>query len=190
MRVLCIAAHPDDELLGVGGTLLRHKAQGDDVRIWLTHECRPESTAEATEAARRMGVTYDWVDDIDAMVREAAPDTVYTHSLADLHEHHRELHERVVVACRPYSAPSVRALYAFETPSATDWGLAPFRPTRFVDISTTLRDKLWAMAAYASELRDYPHPRNGKSLRSRASTWGQHAGFAYAEAFEVIRERW
>jgi hypothetical protein len=59
-----------------------------------------------------------------------------------------------------------------------------------VDISTTLRDKLWAMAAYASELRDYPHPRNGKSLRYRASTWGQHAGFAYAEAFEVIRERW
>lgn len=35
MDVLCVAAHPDDELLGVGGTLARHAADGDDVVVCI-----------------------------------------------------------------------------------------------------------------------------------------------------------
>ena len=33
-KVIVISAHPDDETLGVGGTLLKHKAQGDEI-YWL-----------------------------------------------------------------------------------------------------------------------------------------------------------
>jgi LmbE family N-acetylglucosaminyl deacetylase len=173
----------------VGGTLLRHKARGDDVTVVLMAECRPESTRESFAAASEMSMEYvRWPDDLDALVRDA--DTVYTHSLADLHADHRSLHERVLVACRPYSAPSVTALYAFETPSATDWGMVPFRPTLFVDITATLERKLDAMRAYRSELRVSPHPRSITGLETRAAYWGQHAGYEYAEAFEVIRERW
>jgi LmbE family N-acetylglucosaminyl deacetylase len=179
-----VACHPDDEVLGVGGTLLRHLDAGDDVTVLLDRECRPESTAESVEASLRMGIPYQWgLPPVEA-------DVVYTHSLADLHADHRDLHERVLVACRPSAAPSVKAIYAFETPSATDWGMTPFRPTRFVDVTTTLARKLHAMEAYRSELREHPHPRNALSLADRAGYWGQVAGFASAEAFEVIRERW
>ena len=38
-RVMCIASHPDDEVLGVGGTLLRHIAEGDEVTVVLMHHC-------------------------------------------------------------------------------------------------------------------------------------------------------
>lgn len=191
MRVLAVVAHPDDEVLGVGGTLLKHKRQGDDVHVWLTHECREASTEEAETAQARMGVTYSWHHlGLDHDIALLAPDIVYTHSLADLHEHHRTLHERVLVACRPFSAPSVRAIYAFETPSASEWGMTPFRPVRFVDIGETLQEKLDVMRAYESELRRYPHPRNIKALTIRSQNWGQHAGCVHAEAFEVIRERW
>jgi len=33
MQVLCVVAHPDDEVLGMGGTLARHAADGDDVHV-------------------------------------------------------------------------------------------------------------------------------------------------------------
>ena len=187
MRVLCIAAHPDDEILGVGGTLLRHKNAGDEVNVALCYPCRVGSE-EIDEAAVRMNLTYRaYVEDIDALVAEVQPTIVYTHSAADLHSDHRALLERVMVACRPQSG--VRSLYCFETPSATDWG-RPFIPQRFVDITATLEEKDYAMEAYESELRDYPHPRNIDSLDNRAAYWGQRIGVDYAEAFEVIRECW
>lgn len=37
-RVLVVAAHPDDEVLGVGGTIIRHAQMGDTVRILLMAE--------------------------------------------------------------------------------------------------------------------------------------------------------
>lgn len=38
MNVLAVVAHPDDEILGVGGTLARHAAQGDRVSVVILGE--------------------------------------------------------------------------------------------------------------------------------------------------------
>ena len=191
-RVLCIAAHPDDEILGVGGTLLRHKAKDDMVWVVLANRCRTDSELESREAESRLGVEYERLWETGRSVEDAVidyiPDVVYTHSGADLHEDHRALLDRVLVACRPQSG--VRGLYAFETPSATDWSGRDFTPRLFVDITETVEGKEHAMEAYASELRELPHPRNIDSLYHRALYWGQRAGVEYAEAFEVIRECW
>jgi len=193
-RVLCIAAHPDDEVLGVAGTLLRHKAAGDEVYIAILYDCKTRTAedqrTQSVEAANRLGIDYNAkaVDDLDALVAEYRPDVVYTHSRADLHEDHQETLQRTLVACRPQSG--VRGLYSFETPSATDWSGVPFIPQKFVDITETVEHKMHAMEAYGSELRDLPHPRNIDSLYHRALFWGQRAGVDYAEAFEVIRECW
>jgi LmbE family N-acetylglucosaminyl deacetylase len=88
--------------------------------------------------------------------------------------------------------PRLRLIAAFETPSSTEWssvadGVA-FRPTLFVDVSTTLECKLAAMACYRSELRDYPHPRSIRALRERAAYWGSLAGLSAAEPFLVLRD--
>lgn len=192
MRVLCIAAHPDDEVLGVAGTLLRHKAAGDVVRVVLVNRCRPAGVLESQDAERVLGIPYtrlwDSVTSIEDVVNDWQPSIVYTHSLSDLHHHHRDVHERVLVACRPQSG--VKCIYAFETPSATDWGMRPFEPTLYVDIGQTLEDKLDAMECYHSELRELPHPRNIDALCTRAEYWGQRAGVGWAEAFEVARITW
>jgi N-acetylglucosamine malate deacetylase 1 len=191
-RVLAVVAHPDDEILGVGGTLLRHQTQGDEVHIVIVNECRPESHRESFEAEERMGIEYERIygdgGDLEICVAAFDPDIVYTHSSADLHADHRAVHERVLVATRPQSG--VKDIYAFETPSATDWGVRPFVPQMFVDVDATIEDKCHAMEAYASELRENPHPRNIDSLMSRGLFWGQRIGVGYAEAFEVIRECW
>lgn len=191
-RVLAVVAHPDDEVLGVGGTLLRHKAEGDLVWIVIAHRCRTESETESQEAAARMGIDYErlWNSGrtIADTVADYMPDIVYTHSAADLHHEHQDVLQATLVACRPQSG--VRAIYCFETPSATDWSGVVFDPRLFVDIGDTIEAKLHAMEAYTSELRDSPHPRNIDRLMERGLFWGQRIGVDYAEAFEVIRETW
>ena len=57
----------------------------------------------------------------------------------------------------------------------------------FVDISETLERKIDAMRAYASEIRDFPHPRSPEALEAIARRWGTVAGFHAAEPFELVR---
>jgi LmbE family N-acetylglucosaminyl deacetylase len=53
MNVLCVVAHPDDEVLGVGGTLARHAADGNDVHICILSDGVSARHDEVNEAARR-----------------------------------------------------------------------------------------------------------------------------------------
>jgi len=189
-RVVAVCAHPDDEVLGVGGTLLKHKAAGDVIWVVLAHRCRTESELESKEAEKRMGIEYErlWESGrtIADAISDCIPDIVYTHSRADLHHDHQDVLYQTLVACRPESG--VKALYSFETPSATDWSGVPFSPQRFVDIDETIEHKMDVWNAYGSEHRPLPHPRNEDSLYHRALYWGQRVGVDYAEAFEVVRE--
>lgn len=186
-RVLVLAAHPDDEVLGVGGTVLRHRAAGDQVDVHVVYKCRTSPPSGVWYTAHEQG------EDVKPMVEEwvafAQPDIVYTHHAGDLNADHRRLHEAVLVACRPYAAPSVRSIRTFYTPSSTEWG-GGFVPNLFVDITEHMDAKLAAMAPYASELRPEPHPRSLEQLRSIAAFWGGQAGYRYAEPFMVVRERW
>ncbi len=188
-RVLAVVAHPDDEVLGIGGTLLRHWDEGDDVRVYIYSPCvRPASTAESVKAEKRMGIPYlRFEPSISEIVDKFDPTIVYTHTPADLHFEHREVYEATRIAVRPYTARSVRAFRLFETPSATDWG-DQFNPNIFVDIGEQMDRKLEAMEAYASELMDPPHPRSLDALRTRAGYWGQQIGVEYAEAHSLERE--
>jgi LmbE family N-acetylglucosaminyl deacetylase len=194
-RVLAVVAHPDDELLGPGGTLLRHREAGDEVAIHI--ECSGVRDREARLASARtvadwmgatltIGTSPELPSKAPALTIDA--DIVYTHHAGDLNRAHRLIHEAVLVACRPYTA-NVQSIRAFETPSSTEWGAA-FTPTLFVDIDATLGKKIAMLAAYQSEMRPWPHPRSEAALRDRARYWGSVSGLRAAEPFVVVRERW
>lgn len=186
-RVIVFAAHPDDEVLGVGGTILRHQAQGDTVDAIVAYTCRTRPPLDVHWWREEQGT--DVLAAVERTVRSLEPEVVYTHHGGDINADHRALHEAVMVACRPYAAPSVRSIRTFHTPSSTEWGHG-FVPTLFVDISDHIDAKLAAMAFYADELRPEPHPRSLEYLRAQAMTWGAASGFRFAEAFQVERERW
>lgn len=192
MTVLCFAAHPDDELLGPGATLARHLAEGDLVIVSIRGRCRQPDWSVPKRAAQMLGygLAAGDIHSIEDLLDIYRPDIVYTHHAGDLNREHRELHERVLVACRPYTAPYVRSIRTFDTASSTEWGLAPFTPNLFVDVTPYIARKLEAMAEYASELRPHPHPRGLNTLSSRAAYWGSVSGYEYAEPFMVVRERW
>jgi LmbE family N-acetylglucosaminyl deacetylase len=218
MSVVVVASHPDDELLGAGGTLARHVQDGEEVHAVLVTEGATSRYSpvmadvlrrSAMEAADRIGfasVTFQSLPDqrldtlplievtqgIEEILERLDPTVVYTHFDGDANADHGIVSRAVQTACRPYRFPRLRLLAAFETPSSTEWGETitgePFRPRRFVDIGKTLETKLAAMACYGSELREEPHPRSLRALECRAATWGSVIGVAAAEPFVVIRE--
>ena len=132
----------------------------------------------------------DVIKPIEANVEAVKPEIVYTHHAGDLNVDHRIVHQATVTACRPVPGSPVRAIYAFETPSSTEWQTAgaTFRPQRWVDIEPFLGCKLRALDAYEAEMRRFPHARSFEAVEALARVRGAAAGLMAAECFMVVRE--
>jgi LmbE family N-acetylglucosaminyl deacetylase len=146
--VLVLAAHPDDEVLGCGGTMARLATGGTLVHVAFladgvtAREAAPDDLALRRAAARKaceiLGATsvcfgnlpdnrldstalLDIVRPIEELIAQYRPDTVFTHHAGDLNVDHRRVHEAAVTACRPQHGHPVKTLLSFEVPSSTEW---------------------------------------------------------------------
>jgi LmbE family N-acetylglucosaminyl deacetylase len=215
-RILVVAAHPDDEALGCGGTIARLASQGSDVHLLFLADGEnargnAESVAErqsmAATAAEALGAqppiclefpdnrldSVDLLDLVQAIERHAAsirPEIVFTHFADDLNIDHRRCSQAVLTAFRPTPGQSVHSILAFEVPSSTEWQFVVsegFRPNAFVDISAQLQTKLSALGAYEKEMRAFPHARSVEAVEALARWRGATVGLPAAEAFMVVR---
>lgn len=148
-RILVVAAHPDDEVLGVGASLARHVAEGDIVNILILAQgassrgddqgAVDQLRTAAAAAAAALGAQapqfgglpdnkmdelalLDIVKRVEAVIAQIKPHIVYTHHGGDLNVDHRLTHQAVVTACRPLPGSNLSAIYTFETASSTEWG--------------------------------------------------------------------
>lgn len=219
MKTIVIAPHPDDEVLGTGGTLLRRKAEGATV-AWLivtgiTAESgwSEEKIKQRADEIKRVTELFDFnsvfelnfpttqldqvpMSDLVAAVsrvfKKFEPEEVLVPHPADVHTDHRVVFNAVASCTKWFRDPSVKRVLAYETLSETDFDLGTeqgFRPNVFVNIEPYLDDKLRAMGIYASELGEFPFPRSHEAIRALASLRGAASGFKAAEAFELLRER-
>jgi LmbE family N-acetylglucosaminyl deacetylase len=216
-QVAVIAAHPDDELLGAGGTVAWHGRRGDDVHaivaadgagsryppklaITLEKQARRAAGVVGFASLRFLALPDQRLDTIplieltqrlEEMLDDIGPRIVYTHFPEDVNDDHRVVAKCAWVACRPYRR-RLGTFAVFETPSSTEWAWplpgTSLQPNLFVDITGTIDVKVAAMECYETELRDYPHPRSARALRERAAYWGSHVGCLAAEPFRVLRE--
>jgi len=219
--MLVVAAHPDDEVLGCGGTIAR-VAAAQPVYIAILGEgvsSRYESRADADPLIERLRVQsrdvaaslgakevvllgfpdnrfdeialLDIVKRIERLLGEVGPRSVFTHHPGDLNIDHAITFRAVLTATRPVPGAVWRELYTFEIPSSTEWAFQrfepSFRPNVFIDISTTIDEKIRAMDHYEGERRMFPHPRSPEALRASAQRWGSVVGLEYAEPFELVR---
>jgi N-acetylglucosamine malate deacetylase 1 len=214
LRVLAISAHPDDETIGAGGTLILHRRNGDEI-FWciVTRAYTPpwseEQVANASAQVDRVKEavgfrevfrcgfptvklntipTIEITSAIQRVVDEVRPEVVYAPSSADINEDHRIVHGAVLVAARPLPGSPVRRLLAYEIAPTSRFGSPPFEANVFVDISDALEEKLAVMKLYEAELRDFPHPRSLEAIRLFAQERGVSVGLGAAECFELVRE--
>jgi len=219
MKTIVIAPHPDDEVLGVGGTLLRRKAEGSKV-AWLivtgvTAEAGwsevkiKQRASEIKKIAALFGFdavfelnfpttqldqvpTSNLVEAVSDVFKIFEPEEVFLPHFSDAHTDHRIVFDAVIACTKWFRYKSVKRVLAYETLSETDFGLGAnqvFRPNVFVNIEPYLEGKLRAMDIYASELGDFPFPRSHKAIQALAALRGVSSGFKAAEAFELLRER-
>lgn len=210
MKVVVLAPHNDDEILGVGGTMAKLAKQGHEV-IVCEVTCGNRNSPQKREAIAShelMGVKTHFMDlpvvglkemkttELNAAFQkhlvELAPDIVFLPHKGDMHIDHRMTIEAAMVALRPVTFPNLTAIYAYETLSETDWNTPSidnaFIPTLFVDITNEIDVKLEAMKCHASQLCDYPHPRSLEAMKALAMHRGATVCKEYAESFMVIRE--
>jgi len=216
-RILIVCAHPDDETLGMGGTIYQHAKKGDEIFVLIFSDgeaARGEKLSQinkrrkqAEEAFLSLGIknskflkykdqTLDKFPlsilskEIEKIIKKWKPEIVYTHYWGDVNQDHRVVFEATKISSRPTPFQTIRKMLCFETPSSTEWGLPnnAFNPTVFVDIEKSIDKKIIAFKKYKNEVMKYPHPRSIKGVKNRASYWGNTVGKKYAESFILIRD--
>lgn len=218
MKVLVIAPHPDDEVLGCGGTIAKHTSSGDEVYLcvvtvaysprWPKEEL-VKRKKEVFKSSKVLGIKQVYFLDFptiklditpqvelnDAISKVLAlvnPEMVYIPHKGDINKDHRLVFDAAIVAVRSKPSAVVKKVLCYETLSASSW-VPPFQenaflPNVYVDISETLDAKLAAMSGYKLEVRQFPHPRSLESIEALAKIRGSTVGVKAAEAFMLVRE--
>ncbi|KJU81359.1 N-acetylglucosaminylphosphatidylinositol deacetylase [Candidatus Magnetobacterium bavaricum] len=147
-RVLVVAPHPDDETLGCGGTLLKHKTRGDDIFcLFITNVFVCDGYSEETVACRQSEIetvvkTYgiektlkldlpaskldtvalvNLVGSIREIFMAVKPSVVYIPGRNDIHSDHTITFAASVSALKSFRCPFVRRVLMYETISETEF---------------------------------------------------------------------
>ena len=215
-NILVVAAHPDDEVIGAGGTIAAHAAKGDAVFIAILADgatvqfpdepdkisLKQEQARKAAEMLGAKEVFFGMFPDqrldvvpllevnqfVEEIARKVQPQIIYTHHFADLNGDHRIAYEAAAVAARPFSLPSFERLMCYAVDTLTHAGQGTPGFNVYSDISDTIELKLKAMQVYETEVRAYPHPRSLEALRYSAQRNGAMVGLGAAEVFQSILE--
>jgi LmbE family N-acetylglucosaminyl deacetylase len=216
-NVLVIAPHPDDEVLGCGGTIKKLASQGVKIIVLVitrgkkglySEERIINVRQEALKAHRILDVAETKFLDFPApdldlvsiaeisreifmVIEEFKIETIYLPHRGDIHHDHKTVFNAGLVAARPHANNPVKRIYSYETLSETEWA-APFNndvfnPSYFVNITDTFALKLEAMKCFKSQIREFPNPRSLKVIEALANYRGSTVGVSHAEAFITIR---
>ena len=149
-KILVFAPHPDDEILGVGGTIARNIKEGNEVYICIVTKALPplfndkefcrRNEGDAKECHKFLGIKKTFFLDFPAadlesvkrfnlngrildIVREVQPDEVYIPHIGDMQKDHQIVVDACMVALRPKYFPQIKRILAYETLSETEWNL-------------------------------------------------------------------
>lgn len=214
-KILIIAVHPDDETLGCGGTLLKHKANGDEIH-WLicttidkSHidyksreiEIKKVSKMYAFDSIHNLRLRTMKVDEysmseliekISKIINDIKPNTIYLPFKSDVHSDHRKIFEASYSCTKSFRYPFIKKIYMIETLSETEFAPSSkedsFIPNIFVDISKYMNKKIEIMKIYKKEMGEHPFPRSERNIKALGVLRGAISGCEYAESFVLLKE--
>jgi LmbE family N-acetylglucosaminyl deacetylase len=220
MKILIIAPHMDDEVLGVGGTIARHVDLGDEVKVCIVanraydHKYdnkKIEEEKKSTKKAQKiLGYQHlkfldlpdeqldnkiiDIIIPLEKVYIDFKPDIVYINHHSDVNQDHQAVFKAGMIVCRTISSHKIKKIYSYEVPSSTDQSPPilhwSFIPNFYVNIESYLEKKIQALRCYDRESRIFPNPRSPEGIRNYSIKRGMEAGLNAAEAFIVIKEIW
>lgn len=204
MKILAIGAHFDDVELGCGGTLLKHKNNGDEIYILTltksgynsktnNHSRSDEDalyegkkSAEMLEAKLITGnfptleltASKELINFICVQVQQVNPDIVYTHYIGDQHLDHKAVAEASLIATR-----KVKSVFSYLPNIYDTYPL--FNPNFFVDISDFFEQKMDLINNYKSERETHNHWRD--QMMYINGIYGIKQGVKFVEAYHTIK---
>lgn len=150
-NVIVISAHPDDETLGVGGTILKHIANGDNV-YWLivTNVFENQGFSKERVESRQLEISkvekmfgfketfnlnyptmtlsssslIKMVPDISSIFSEVQPEIIYTLNRSDAHSDHRVIFDAVMACTKSFRYPFIKQILMYECISETEFAPA------------------------------------------------------------------
>jgi FMN phosphatase YigB (HAD superfamily)/LmbE family N-acetylglucosaminyl deacetylase len=215
MKILVIAPHPDDEILGVGGTILKNSAAETGERRHPDQGTAPIFTEESVkrlwdEAAachEFLGVSEVQSCGFPAAMLETVPGMsstpfdknnpgtrARTRSIiphwGDMQKDHQLVAEAAMVALRPKYEHRVKRIFAYETLSETGWNVPAlnnaFIPNVFVDIGRLYIKKWRPFGSTSLSCPGSPIP--GRRSRRGLARFGLDGVLEASEAFVLVRE--
>ena len=218
MRVLIIAPHPDDEIIGVGGTIAKRAKAGDEVYVCIVTKGNSplfnpdfieQGRRECREADAKLGVKetifldfpavmletiprYELNGKVAEVVQNIKPEEVYIPHRGDMQIDHQMVVDAAMVAVRPRGDDYPKRVYAYETLSETGWNIPnvtnEFIPTVYENITDTYDVKMEAMSVFKSQLAPFPAARSVGAIEALAKFRGATVSVEAAEAFSLVRE--
>jgi LmbE family N-acetylglucosaminyl deacetylase len=216
-NVLVVAVHPDDETLGCGGTLLKHRENGDNIhwlivtkidkKIGYSEEQIEIRNQEINTVAEHYGFSSvhqfpfvttcldqyslnELISSFCDIFNKVKPEILYLPNFTDIHSDHRIAFEAAFSCTKPFRQNYLKKIYLMEVLSETDIAVPSqnFQATTFIDISEQMDKKIEIMNIFKSEIGKHPFPRSEDSIKSLAKYRGASSGLMFAEAFTLIRE--
>jgi N-acetylglucosamine malate deacetylase 1 len=210
-KIIIISAHPDDETLGAGGTLLKHKENGDQL-FWIIATNVFEENGFSKERVESISNLYNFkkvykldfptmslsseslqsiIPMISRIFMEVEPEVIYTINRSDAHSDHRYLFDGVIACTKSFRYPFIKKVLMYECISETEFAPAlpekVFIPNYFVDITNYMEEKIQIMSVFDSELAPHPFPRSIENIKALAHFRGASVGVKYAEAFQLLK---
>tara|TARA_R110000824_G_scaffold310463_1_gene497752 strand:- start:73 stop:723 length:651 start_codon:yes stop_codon:yes gene_type:complete len=210
-KVLVLAAHPDDETLGCGGTIARLANEGAYIKLITFTDgesARGQTTKNRNDklaaVCTKLGITdyafSNYPDnrlDIISLLDKCKyveqnvdfePNLIFTHHPHCLNIDHEIIYRTTITVFRPQMKKE-QTILSYAIPSSTDYNpRSNFCGNVYYDVSSTYNIKLECLKEnYEAELRPHPHSRSYENIENLMKVAGAEIGVSYAEKFELIR---